>query len=94
MIRSHILYPIELRVRLEEGSNNDTKAGNGNSGSVGLEFGVRSLGPVVLVLVGRWPFSVRWAVRRRRDVRCPADAAVLCVVLLESLLVKGVRVAL
>ena len=40
MIRSHILYPIELRVRLEEGSNNDTKAGNGNSGSVGLEFGV------------------------------------------------------
>ena len=94
MIRSHILYPIELRVRLEEGSNNDTKAGNGNSGSVGLGFGVRSLGPVVLVLVGRWPFSVRWAVRRRRDVRCLADPSVLCVVLLESLLVKGVRVAL
>ena len=33
MIRSHILYPIELRVRWEEGSNHDTKARNGNSRS-------------------------------------------------------------
>ena len=87
MIRSHILYPIELRVRLEEGSNNDTKAGNGNSGSVGLEFGVWGQ-------LSSCSFAVRWAVWRRRDVRCPADPSVICVVLLESLLVKGVRVAL
>jgi hypothetical protein len=79
MIRSHILYPIELRVRLAWEANrvkNDTDEGNRKSRTLaGMpkdedELPAFSLIVFVLVVVLRRRFvCLQWERRRRRRVR-------------------------